>query len=200
MGRGQPSILSTSSVCPEYKSKSWAKGWEPHPHLLFAGLKHSAWSPTFVRQVANQKVIQPVSTRSTAVPSQAAFADPNTSQPSQGGAGADPVPLWGHQLSCVRWNTLCSGTCWSEGRPFRPWFVDTMVNLHCLCSSFHFCSPLPSWCSWHLEKGGVLKALPVPVDSRMGKCTLTQSMAHYLCVSQVGSVWVKSGQEGIPSL
>lgn len=83
MGRGQPSILSTSSVWSESKSKSWAKGWTPHPHLLIAGLKHSAvelaWSPTSMRQVTNQKVTQATSTRSTALPSQAAFSKPNTS-------------------------------------------------------------------------------------------------------------------------
>lgn len=64
-------------------------------------------------------------------------------------------------------------------RQFRPWFIDTMVDLHCLGSSFPFCSPLPSWYSWYLEKGGALKALPVPGDSRTRKCFLAIPNTKY---------------------
>lgn len=118
----------------EYKSRSWAKEWELHPHLPIVGLKPSAIglapSPSSLTQVANQKVTQAASTECTAMPSQGAFADPNISRGPQEGLELTPGTyvaincVVADRTGCLQWDLLIKPVsdlvCWQNGRSSLP--------------------------------------------------------------------------------
>lgn len=102
------------------------------PDCLVKALSHGpALSPSSLRQVANQKVTQTASTKSTAVPSQAVFAGPNTSRGPQE-VRLDLTPgnclaiscVVADKTGCFQWDLLIKSisdlVCWHNGRSSLP--------------------------------------------------------------------------------
>lgn len=152
------------STSPDYWVNALSHGISLVPYLCEAGTKSKGYPGCLHSSTLSGSICWPK----------------HLSWPSQDEAGVDLRPQTGPSaVLCQKEHTAVEPADLNWDRQFRPWFIDTVVDLHCLGSSFPFCSPLPSWYSWHLEKEGVLKALPVPGDSRTRKCFLAIPYTKY---------------------